>query len=68
MFLYDNGDGQTTLAPHNNFQVMRSFLTGVDWFAPAAPPASLRLRLNGRTLNVPNWSAAKSGVSVAVFE
>jgi pimeloyl-ACP methyl ester carboxylesterase len=68
MFLYDNGDGQTSLAPHPGFQVMRSFLTGADLFAPAVPLASSQLRFNGRSMWVPNWSAAREGVSVAVFE
>ncbi|MFZ4427955.1 MAG: alpha/beta fold hydrolase [Saprospiraceae bacterium] len=68
MFLYDNGDSQTSLSPHPGFQVMRSFLTGADLFAPASPPASLKLRFNGRSMSVPNWNSARDGVSVAVFE
>ena len=67
MFLYDNGDGQTSLSPHPGFQVMRSFLAGVDLFAPA-PSSSVRLHFNGRSMLVPSWNSAKDGVSVAVFE
>ncbi len=68
MFLYDNGDGQTSLAPHPGFQVMRSFLTGADIFARAASGTSMLLRFNGRSMRVPNWRSASEGVSVAVFE
>lgn len=66
MFLYDNGDAQTSLSPHPGFQVMRSFLSGVDLFAPSSAP--VRLRFNGRSMSLPGWNSAKDGVSVAVFE
>lgn len=68
MFLYDNGDGKSSGTPHPGFQLMRSFLTGVDHFIPTAAPGSMRLFFNGRTLNVPNWKSATDGVIVAVFD
>lgn len=68
MFLYDNGNGQTAGTIHPSFQLMQSFLTGIDYFIPTATPASARLEFNGRTLLVPNWKSATEGISVAVFD
>ncbi len=68
MFLYDGGDGQTGGTIHPNFQLLQTFLTGVDYFIPTASPASTKLEFNGRTLFVPNWKSNTEGVSVAVFD
>lgn len=66
-FCYDDGDGVTegtAVGPFGGFP----FLSGVDVFVPTAPPASVQLRLNGRTLQVPNRRSASDGVIVAVFD
>lgn len=65
MFLYDDGDQQTSGTIHPSFQALQTFITGIDYFLPIAEPASSRLELNGRTLFVPKWD--DSGVSVAIF-
>ena len=65
LFLYDGGDGQSSGKPHAGFQMMRSFLTGID--VAARPGNSLRLLFNGRALTIPNRKASQ-GVNVAVFD
>lgn len=67
LFLYDNGDGQTTTTVHPTFQLLQNFLTGLDFFIPANPQQSTRLEFNGRTLFVPRWRSETEGISVAVF-
>ncbi len=68
MFLYDGGDGQSSGNVHTSFQLLQSFLTGVDYFTPTVEPASIKLEFNGRNLFVPNWKSQTDGVSVAVFD
>jgi len=68
MFLYDDGDQNTSLVAHKTFQGMRSFLTGVDWFAPLSDESSLRLSFNGRALNLPRSALPGQGIRVAVFD
>ena len=68
MFLYDNGNQQTSGAVHPTFALMQSFLTGIDYYIPTSAPASVHLQFNGRSLYVPNWKSASEGVSVAVFD
>ncbi len=68
MFLYDNGNSQTGGTIHPSFQLMQSFLTGIDYYIPTTTPASAHLQFNGRSLYVPNWKSATEGVSVAVFD
>lgn len=68
MFLYDGGDRQTSGSIHASFQLLQSFLTGVDYFIPTATPSGIRLELNGRELYVPNWKSDTEGISVAVFD
>jgi pimeloyl-ACP methyl ester carboxylesterase len=68
MFLYDNGDKETSLVPHKTFQAMRSFLTGVDYFIPSSKGRYLPVYFNQRRLSIPQWSADNAAISVAVFE
>jgi pimeloyl-ACP methyl ester carboxylesterase len=68
IFLYDDGDQQTGSTIHPGFQMLETFITGVDYFIPAVAPASTRLELNGRILFVPNWKFQWEGSSVAVFD
>jgi len=68
MFLYDGGDGQSSGSVHGSFQLLQSFLTGVDYFTPTTAPSSVKLEFNGRNLYVPNWKSQTEGVSVAVFD
>lgn len=67
MFLYDNGDGQTSLTAFNQF-LLFPFLKAVDVFTPTENVESVPLRFNGRTLNVRNWKSASEGLSIAVFD
>jgi pimeloyl-ACP methyl ester carboxylesterase len=68
IFLYDDGDGQTSGNPHPAFNFVPAFLTGVDYFIPTEPQAAVQLKFNGRSLNVPNLKSASDGVIVAVFD
>jgi hypothetical protein len=68
IFLYDDGDGQTSGNPHPAFNFVPAFLTGVDYFIPTEPQAAIQLKFNGRSLNVPNLKSASDGVIVAVFD
>ncbi len=67
-FLYDDGDQQTSGNPHPLFQLLPTFITGIDYFIPTDPPASVRLEFNGRPLNVPTLPSATEGVLIAVFD
>lgn len=66
-FLYDDGDQSTSGAVHGLFN-LAPFLTGVDVFIPTAPPTSVSITFNGRTLAVPNLRSETDGVIVAVFD
>jgi hypothetical protein len=66
-FCYDNGNGTTEATPVGLFGNF-PFLSGVDVFIPTAPAASVHLRMNGRSLMVPNRRSASEGVIVAVFD
>jgi len=65
-FLYDDGDSQTELSPVGLFNTF-PFLNGVDYFFPTAPASSIGVRMNGRTLHLPNMKSSE-GVMVAVFD
>lgn len=65
-FLYDDGDGQTELTPVGLFGNF-PFLNGVDYFFPTAQPSTIAIRLNHRTLHLPNRKSSE-GVLVAVFD
>lgn len=67
-FLYDDGDQQTSGNPHPLFQLLPTFITGIDYFIPTEPRASVRLELNGRPLTVPTLPSASEGVLIAVFD
>ncbi len=66
-FCYDDGNGTTDATPVGLFGNF-PFLSGVDVFVPTAPAASVHLRMNGRSLHVPNRRSASDGVIVAVFD
>jgi pimeloyl-ACP methyl ester carboxylesterase len=65
-FLYDDGDSQTELSPVGLFGSF-PFLNGVDMYFPTAPPGSIPLTLNNRTLHVRNLPSSQ-GVVVGVFD
>jgi pimeloyl-ACP methyl ester carboxylesterase len=65
-FLYDDGDGLTELSPVGLFGNF-PFLNGVDYFFPTAVPSTISIRLNQRTLRLPNRKSS-DGVMVAVFD
>lgn len=68
MFLYDDGDQQTSSTVHPTFQSLQTFITGIDYYTPIAGSASTRLELNGRTLFIPKWDYSRfEGLSVAIF-
>ncbi len=68
IFLYDDGDGQTSGNTHAAFNFVPAFLTGVDYFIPSTPQATVQLKFNGRSLNVPSLKSETEGVIVAVFD
>jgi hypothetical protein len=67
MFLYDNGDKNSTGNGHAAFGLF-PFLRGADIYFPASAPESLTLRLNNRQLTVKNYKSASEGVVIAVFD
>lgn len=67
MFLYDNGDGNTSLTAHPQFSFF-PFLKAADVFIPTETRESVTLRFNGRELYVRNWKSSSEGVSIAVFD
>ncbi len=67
MFLYDDGDGQTSGNPVGLFG-LTPFLNGADLFFQAALPTPINIQYNGRELNVPNWKSDSEGIIVAVFD
>ncbi len=66
MFLYDDGDSQTSGMPVGLFGVT-PFLNGADMFFQASQPASINIEYNSRNMNVPNWGSASEGIIIAVF-
>lgn len=65
-FFYDDGDGNTELTPVGLFATF-PFLNGVDYFFPTTTPATIGIKMNGRTLNVPNRKSSE-GIQVAVYD
>jgi len=67
-FLFDDGDQQTSGNLHPIFQLLPTFITGIDYFIPTEPSSSVRLEFNGRPINVPTLPSASEGVVIAVFD
>jgi pimeloyl-ACP methyl ester carboxylesterase len=65
-FLYDDGDGQTSLNPVGLFGTF-SFLNGVDMFFQTQTPAPITIQFNERRLNVRNIQSS-NGIVVGVFD
>lgn len=66
MFLYDDGNKQSTGNPHVVFSFL-PFLKGADLFFQTEQVASTDLLLNGKKLTVRNYKSDSEGVVIAVF-
>ncbi len=67
MFLYDDGDSNSSLDPVPTFTGIQ-FLNGADLFIPGDPTATVTASLNGRTIRCPAWPSASDGLIVIVFD
>ncbi len=67
LFLYDDGDGQSTGAPVRLFDGF-PFLAGADFFSEGDPSRAIPIALNGRDLSAPSWPANPDGTTIVVFE
>lgn len=67
MFLYDNGDKQSSGNPHAAFS-FAPFLRGADVFFSTEEPEAIPLFFNGRTITVRNYKSDSEGVIIAVFD
>jgi hypothetical protein len=65
-FFYDDGDNNTELTPVGLFGSF-AFLNGIDYCFPAATPTTINIKMNDRSLNIPNRKSS-DGVMVAVFD
>jgi hypothetical protein len=64
-FLFDDGDGKTSVQPLNNFGGL-PFLGSADIFIPADKNGTMRIYYNGRTMVLPRRPSS-DGVMIAVF-
>ncbi len=67
-FLYDDGDQASSGDVHSIFQLLTSFVTGIDYFISTDEIRSVPVTFNGRTLQVPNLKSASDGIGVVVFD
>jgi len=67
MFLYDNGDKQTTGNAHAAFSFV-PFLKAADMYFSTETKESIILKFNNRTLAVKNYKSDSEGVVIAVFD
>jgi hypothetical protein len=68
MFMYDdNKNNISDLKPISSFSAF-PFLSGVDLFFKLNEGDYSTFKMNGRTLNVPNWPSASEGVGIAIFD
>lgn len=67
LFLYDNGDKNSTGASHPLFGFV-PFLKGADIFFDTTIPQAVVLEYNGRKMAVRNYKSETEGVVIAVFE
>ncbi len=67
MFLYDDGDGSTSLDPDPTFSGIQ-FLNAVDMFFAGDASQTITTTFNGRTLNCPAWPSQSDGLIVLVFD
>ncbi len=66
LFLYDDGDQQTSGGPVGLF-FLSPFMNGVDVFFPTTPAQSSEFVFNSRTLHAWNWRSETDGLNVVVF-
>ncbi len=65
-FLFDDGDGESSLTPHLLFNGI-PFLSGIDQFFSTSEDSSISIEFNSRIINVPNWKSNTEGISVVVL-
>ncbi|MBX9784547.1 MAG: alpha/beta fold hydrolase [Chitinophagaceae bacterium] len=65
-FLFDDGDGKTSVQPLKNFGGF-PFLGSADVFIPADANGTMRIYYNGRTMVLPRRPSS-DGVMIAVFQ
>jgi predicted alpha/beta hydrolase family esterase len=65
-FLFDDGDGKTSVQPLKNFSGF-PFLGSADIFIPADENGTMRIYYNGRTMVLPRRPSS-DGVMIAVFQ
>lgn len=65
-FLFDDGDGKTSVQPLKNFGGF-PFLGSADIFIPADKNGTMRIYYNGRTMVLPRRPSS-DGVMIAVFQ
>lgn len=66
IFLFDDGDGKTSVQPLKNFAGF-PFLGSADVFIPADKNGTMRVYYNGRTMVLPRRPSS-DGVMIAVFQ
>lgn len=67
MFLYDNGDKNSTGNGHAAFGVF-PFLRGADIYLPTSAQGPIMLKVNNQQMAVRNYKSASEGVIIAVFD
>lgn len=66
LFVYDDGDEESSLSPHASFS-FSPFLNGADQYISTEEEKYITVKFNNRTLHVRNWKSETEGVSVLVF-
>jgi pimeloyl-ACP methyl ester carboxylesterase len=67
LFMFDaNLNGQTDAGALTAYAVT-PFVKGTDVFLQATTPAFIEMKLNGKTLKVPNWPSASEGQTLFMF-
>jgi len=67
MFLYDDGDGQSSGKSQPGFLANTPFLNAVDIFMEPTAGKFSTITFNGDKLAVPHWPSKSEGFSVVVF-
>jgi len=68
LFLYDDGDKNSSFTLHQNLLASQPFLNAVDIYTNPAEQQISTLTLNDKTLKISNWASADEGISVVVFD
>ncbi len=68
LFLYDDGDQNSSFTLHQNLLANQPFLNAIDLFVNPTEQQTSTLTFNEVTLNIPNWKSASQGISVVVFD